>query len=177
MKNLFSLVFILSIALTACANTSPTPLPETPNALPDAPTSLPTSPIPTPQISPPQSPPPIPKGDTVTTKPPPLKTDLVNRAIADLAKRLSIATDDVVLISTRNDEFPAANFGCVDRFKMDAPTKSRSTLPGSLSQPDADVSPAFVIATEITLDVPSHTTRYIYRGKGIQLVFCFEQGY
>ncbi len=93
----------------------------------------------------------------MTTSPTPTIPNLVNRAETDLAHRLNISVDQIEVTSTQNDEFPGANFGC--------PQPEKPVTGGN--------QPAFVTATEIVLSAGGQ--RYHYRGKGIQVVFCFVE--
>ncbi len=160
MKKFITLILILFWA-TACGNIQPTA----------AQSEISPMEILSPAATPTRIVTPTAKALSITVQQIPVQPDIVNRARTDLAQRLGISVDEIEVASTTVDEFPGNNFGCLDRFKQNG------TLFGKQSQPESGVSPALVTATEVVLDVPSHATRYIYRGKGTQVVFCFEKGY
>ncbi len=155
MKRFLLLAVIVLLTLNACASVNPTPAVSPLNA----PAAQSESPVATP---------PLPSPTRVTetevpTVPPtavegvPIVKNLETRAIEDLAQRLGIPSTEIAVISAEKDEFPSANFGC--------PAVEKAETGGA--------SPAFVVATEIVLEADG--VRYHYRGKGNQLVFCFEE--
>ncbi len=171
MKKIIAFMLI-TLLVTACGSVQPGTLPPTqlpPPTMPkivsplDVPAAVEQSPVATPTVSI------VPTtGVTpMTAEQLPANIDIVNRAKTDLAQRLDISVDEIEVVSTTVDEFPGENFGCPDRFKTD------DTSVGKQAQPESGVSPAFVTGTEIVLGV--NGTQYIYRGKGTQVVFCFEK--
>lgn len=167
MKKIIALVIIM-LWLAACGSVQPgtppatsLPTPTIPNVVSpvSAPAAVEQSPVATPTVQPA----PTTAVTPMTADQLPAKLDIVNRAKTDLAERIGVSVDEISVVSTTVDEFPGENFGCPDRFKTD----------GKQTQSESGVSPAFVTATEIVLQ--ANNTQYHYRGKGTQVVFCFEE--
>lgn len=153
MKRFLLLAITILLTLNACASVNPTPA-----VSPlDAAAAQSESPVATPLPSPPRGlENKIPNVPPTAVKGVPIVKNLETRALEDLAQRLGIPAADIAVISAEQDEFPGANFGC--------PSVEKTESGGA--------SPAFVVATEIVLE--ANGVRYHYRGKGNQLVFCFE---
>ena len=77
---------------------------------------------------------------------------VVRLAMEDLARRLGVRPDKIVLISVTADEFPASNLGC--------PSPKKTPLP----------IPAFVTGQVIVLQ--NRGEYYVYHARGRQAIFC-----
>ena len=119
-------------------HTSVRPTPTEPIATPSPPFVEPTPRTPLPPAS--QSP--------ARTEP----ERVVRLAMEDLARRLGVGLDKIVLISVTADEFPASNLGC--------PSPKKTPLP----------IPAFVTGQVIVLQ--SRGEYYVYHARGRQAIFC-----
>ena len=84
--------------------------------------------------------------------PPALGKDAIERAIEDLAERLELDPEDVVLVMVIDDDFPGGDLGCPSP-KDPAPS-----------------NPSFVMGQEIVLK--ARTEQYFYRARGGLLMFC-----
>jgi hypothetical protein len=79
---------------------------------------------------------------------------IIQRAIEDLAIRLSIGPGTIQVGQVQADEFPAQGLGCA----AETPTKT------------AGDQPAFV--TGLSIQLQAGDARYEYRSHGQQLVYC-----
>jgi hypothetical protein len=86
---------------------------------------------------------------TVTVTPPPT-SDPVGRARADLAERLGVGIERILVVHVQADEFPASNLGC----------------PGKAAKP----IPALVSGFEIVL--AEGERQHVYRARKHTLVYC-----
>ena len=84
-------------------------------------------------------------------------TSVADLAIQDLAERLSVAEDEIIVESVTEVELPSADLGCP---QADVATPDR-TSPGS------------VMGQEITLLVDGK--EYVYHGYGMRLAYCSEE--
>jgi len=153
MKRILLLAVIVLLTLNACVSVNPTPAVSPLGDSAAQPVSPVAAPLPSPTRAAAQK---VTVASPTTVEGVPIIKNLETRAIEDLAQRLGIPAADITLISAEKDEFPGANFGCPAVEKVET----------------GGASPAFVVATEIVLEADG--VRYRYRGKGNQLVFCFE---
>ncbi len=86
-----------------------------------------------------------------------LAGDLAQKAIVDLAERLSIDSTTIQIERVESNEFPAQGLGCAEPESKDV----------------SGDQPAFVTGQSIWLRVGD--ARYEYRSHGTQLVFCGMQ--
>jgi len=149
---LIGLFMCLSLIITGCDGKSDE------EALPVSPlpTEVPSKEAPVYPLSPML--PPAPTLPAVST-PPPEPEGAVARAVADLARRLEIAPEEIEIVTVFYDAFPAQGLGCP---LPDRPVKSTA--------PDR---PALVTGQVIQLRVADEV--YVYHARGTQVVFC-EQG-
>lgn len=94
-----------------------------------------------------------PSSSPITATPSFEMTDIVSRAINDLATRLGVSPDQVEVLSITPDEFPASNLGCGEYGE----------------QPDRPI-PALVTGQRIVLEARGRS--YVYHTHGPQVVYC-----
>ena len=153
MKRITLLLFV--VLLTGCGGATETATPTSSPSAPATPIS-PLSPLPTPGLvsplpSPTVSPLALPTFQPGKSLPPPSE-----RALAELATRLEVDPDTIIVVSVTQQEMPIQYLGC----------------PPEGVTPRADM-PAMVFGEEVVLR--HDDTEYVYHAHLVQLFYCGER--